>query len=346
VGLGLRLSRLPVRRITEGMADPMTSQIELGSTISLDVAGLTDVGLERSRNEDQFLIATLERRLRVESTSLSAAEGFLPGSAEGTVMLVADGMGGTSAGDVASAVAVRSIAGYVCSVLPWAAQGARNTARQAQATLPGVRTGLTSALREGDAEVKKAARARGLRDMGTTLTLAYLQWPQLYVAHAGDSRCYLLRGDALLRLTTDHTLAEKLREQADLEIDAGSPWHHVLWNALGAGTQSAIEPEVCRRELHHRDTILLCSDGLTKHADDAQITTLLKAAPTAAAACRLLVDHALTSGGTDNVTVVVARPRQRMDLPTDSDGPTRVRRPNSGGSDSEGTTRRRKKSTG
>jgi protein phosphatase len=322
------------------MAGPLASSIELGASVSLDVAGLTDVGRERSRNEDQFLIATLERRLRVESTSLSAAEGFLPGSAEGTVMLVADGMGGTSAGDVASAVAVRSIAGYVCSVLPWAAQSSRVGARQAQATLPGVRTGLTSALREGDAEVKRAARARGLKDMGTTLTLAYLQWPQLYVAHAGDSRCYLMRGDALLRLTTDHTLAEKLREQADLDIDASSPWHHVLWNALGAGTQSAIEPEVQRRELHPTDTILLCSDGLTKHADDAQITAILKGAPDAAGACRQLVDHALAGGGSDNVTVVVARPRPRIDLPVDSDGPTRVRRP----ADSEGTTRRRRSS--
>lgn len=299
----------------------------------MDVAGLTHVGRERRRNEDQFLIARLERNLHVESTSVEEAAGLLPGSTEGTVILVADGMGGTSAGDLASAVAVKAIAGYVCNVLPWAdARTRRSTEdetprrRQTEPTIPGMRIGLSNALVEGDAEVRRAADTHGKKGMGTTLTLGYLQWPQLYVAHAGDSRCYLLRGTQLSQLTTDHTLAEKLRAQAaHLEIDDSSPWHHVLWNALGGGEYASIEPEVHRTELSVGDTLLLCSDGLTKHVSDAEITATLRAAPDATRACEVLVNKALEGGGSDNITVVVARSRARQD-PYDGDEPTRVRR--------------------
>lgn len=308
--------------------------IHLGSDVSLDVAGLTDVGRERRRNEDQFLIARLERNLHVEATSVKEAEGLLPGSTEGTVMLVADGMGGTAAGDLASSVAVKAIAGYVCNVLPWADARNRTDAesepppqRKTEPTIPGMRVGLSNALVEGDAEVRRAADTHGKKGMGTTLTLGYLQWPQLYVAHAGDSRCYLLRGARLSQLTTDHTLAEKLRAQAaHLEIDDSSPWHHVLWNALGGGEHASIEPEVHRLQLTPGDTLLLCSDGLTKHVSDAEITATLRSATDATHACAVLVHKALEGGGSDNVTVVVARSRRRQD-PYDGDEPTRVRKP-------------------
>jgi protein phosphatase len=303
--------------------------IHLGTSVSLDVAGQTHVGHERERNEDQFMIARLERNLRIEATSMDGAQQWLPGSTEGTVILVADGMGGATAGQVASSVAIQAIADYVVNVLPWA--DARRRAQvsdydRPEPTLYGIRSELSKALKEGDAKVRHAAAARGAGSMGTTLTVAYLQWPHLYVAHAGDSRCYLLRNGELAQLTTDHTLAEKLRRQSeDFSIDDSSPWHHVLWNALGGGEYAKIEPEVMRQELFSGDTLLVCSDGLTKHVTHAQMTDAIRRAPRAADACNRLVELALEGGGSDNVTVVVARCRQRGRNPFDDDEPTRVK---------------------
>jgi protein phosphatase len=294
--------------------------------VELDVAGLSDVGLEREHNEDQFLIATLQRNLEIHDTTIPPeSRHWLPSSSEGNLLMVADGMGGTDGGEIASSVAVRAIADYVCNVLPWVDASARSSDAPRN-TLPGVRTGLHSALVQGDNEVRRAAAQAGGSDMGTTVTVAYLMWPMLYVAHVGDSRCYVLRGGALEQLTTDHTLATRIREKAGIDIDDSSPWHHILWNALGGGEGAEIEPEVHSHVLQGSDMLLLCSDGLTKHASDAEIANTLMAAPSAAEACRRLVAMAIADGGTDNVTVVIARRAGGGDLrAVDSEAPTRVR---------------------
>lgn len=279
--------------------------------VALDAAGFTDIGREREKNEDQFLVATVQRSLAIRNTSLShEALAWLPGSAKGTILVVADGMGGAGGGDIASAVAVRAIANYLTNVLPLADAAARSSRRRAlrDQTLPGVRQGLEAAIARGDSEVRRAARAPGAASqMGTTLTMAYILWPHLYVAHVGDSRCYLLRNRELQRLTTDHTLAEKLRERTEVVIDDSSPWHHVLWNALGGDKNTEVEPEVHRVVLETDDVVMLCSDGLTKHVMDQEIAPVLERAGTAIEACKRLVALANDDGGTDNVTVVVAR---------------------------------------
>lgn len=300
----------------------------LSPSAKLDVDGATDVGKERSQNQDQFLIATLQRTLVLRETSVTNLAGsWLPDSTEGTIMLVADGMGGTDGGEIASSVAVQSVVEYVCAVMPWAQASMRGQRRpEARSTLPGVKTGLHKAFVEGDAEVKRAAAATGGKNMGTTVTLAYLLWPELYVAHVGDSRCYLLRDGQLIQLTTDHTLAEKFRATSNLQVDDSSPWHHVLWNAVGGGEHALLEPEVHRHHLSLGDIILVCSDGLTKHASDEEIANALGASPTAREACDRLVAMANADGGSDNITAVVARCKTHETLPVDSDDmPTRRR---------------------
>ncbi|MBW2527601.1 MAG: serine/threonine-protein phosphatase [Deltaproteobacteria bacterium] len=295
--------------------------------VALDVAGLTHVGRVRQRNEDQYLVATLQRSLLVRDTSIKAeALRWLPAASDGTVLLVADGMGGAEDGDVASSVAVRAIGEYLCS-LPQLADGPSASVRLRAGTLPGVREGLESALVEGDAEVRRAAAEADLsEEMGTTVTIAYLLWPLLYVAHAGDSRCYLYRGGLLRQLTTDHTLAQKFAEHSSLPIDEDSPWHHALWNVLGGGAADALQPEVRRVALEPEDVVLLCSDGLTKHVSDVEIGQVLAARPAAADGCGSLVAAANEGGGSDNVTVVIAQRRQggRQVAPT-PEGPTRIR---------------------
>jgi serine/threonine protein phosphatase PrpC len=297
------------------------------SDIALDVAGLTHVGRQRQRNEDQYLIATLQRSLLVQDTSIKAeALRWLPAASDGMVLLVADGMGGADGGDVASSVAVRAVGEYLCN-LPQLADPGTAAVRGRAGTLPGVREGLESALVEGDAEVRRAAAGTDLsEDMGTTVTIAYLLWPLLYVAHAGDSRCYLFRRGALRQLTTDHTLAQKFSEHSSLPIDDDSPLHHALWNVLGGGAQSALKPEIRRVVLEADDVVLLCSDGLTKHVSDAAIAEVIAARTASAEACATLLSRANEDGGSDNITVVVAK-RQGADraAAVSVEGPTRIR---------------------
>ena len=275
---------------------------------SIDAAGLTDLGKRRKANEDAFLVGSLRRSLVVEETSLEPGDDswLASGGAEGSVLVVADGMGGQGGGHIASRVAVRSIADYVCNVMPWAARMAEQ-AVSPRATIPGVREQLSTALATGDTEVRQAVDLPGANpNMGTTLTLAYLLWPRLYVAHVGDSRCYVFRGNRLMRLTTDHTVAEQMKEQGFPALDESSPLHHVLWNSLGA-TEEEIMPEVKRTTVFPGDSVLLCTDGLTKHVSAEEIAKCLAKGESAKECCKILVDLANQRGGTDNVTVVIAR---------------------------------------
>jgi protein phosphatase len=144
--------------------------------------------------------------------------------------------------------------------------------------------------------------------MGTTLTMAYLLWPRLYVVHAGDSRCYLLRGNRLEQVTRDHTVAQRLVDEGALSAaDAEqSRWSHVLYNCVGGGTHE-IKPEVYRARVEPGDALLLCSDGLSKVVPDETIRQELARRQGAEQTCRRLVDLANEAGGPDNVTAVVAR---------------------------------------
>ncbi|MEM9876675.1 MAG: hypothetical protein AAF928_17395, partial [Myxococcota bacterium] len=132
--------------------------------VSLDAAGLTHVGRERARNEDQFLIARMERNLRVLDTSVSELAPLLSPSRDGTLLLVADGMGGGTAGDVASSVAVRSVIQSVLDVMPWSSaleSGLEEALSSSdRTTTTGVRRGLTSARVEGDEAVPREAARR------------------------------------------------------------------------------------------------------------------------------------------------------------------------------------------
>jgi PPM family protein phosphatase len=271
---------------------------------SIDAAGATNVGRARPLNEDAYLIATLQRSMVVHDACPAAARGWFAGSSAGTLLVVADGMGGQGGGEVASRVAINTVASYLLNVMSWT-NGATAPPRAERASLPGVRDQLSSALVIGDSTVKQAAAGTATPAMGTTLTMALVLWPVLYVAHVGDTRCYLLRSGKLTRLTTDHTLAQKLAGTAALPLDPESHLNHVLWNSLG-GSSEIPQPEMVKIDLELGDRLLLCSDGLTKHVSDEQITACLSADEPNAARCARFVEHANSGGGSDNVTVVVA----------------------------------------
>jgi serine/threonine protein phosphatase PrpC len=277
----------------------------------IDAAGFTDVGRARPINEDAYLISTLQRSMVVHDASPEAARGWLSGGTAGTLLMVADGMGGQGGGDVASRVAVNAVTSYLLNVMAWPTAPAGAPAVKEKPSSPGVSEQLSCALVVGDSTVKTTAVQTATPRMGTTLTMALVLWPILYVAHVGDTRCYLLRSGQLKRLTTDHTVAQKVLEQAREPVDVASQLHHTLWNSLG-GSAELPKPEIAKLELELGDVLLLCSDGLTKHVTDEEIGAVLSANETNAARCAKFVERANAGGGSDNVTVVVATARSTL----------------------------------
>jgi protein phosphatase len=268
----------------------------------MDCFGLTDAGKVREVNEDQFLVADLNRSMLIHQTSMSHEDHTrLFGGSQGKLLLVADGMGGHAGGRRASALVVETLTHYVLNTMPW-------FFRLSPGSDADLEEELRSALEQCQKRIEDAAsidpqRAR----MGTTLTMAYLLWPRLYVVHAGDSRCCLLRGGRLEQVTRDHTVAQRMVDQGVLQPDEaeGSRWSHVLYNCIGGGNHD-LNPDVYKATLQVGDSLLLCTDGLSKVVPDAQVHDLLGKKAGAEETCRRLVAQANDLGGPDNVTVVVA----------------------------------------
>ncbi len=299
-----------------GREDDATQQIEiLGSPTERPSApeairdprvfGLTDVGRVRKHNEDSFLVARLERSMRLMQSSRPFDDDTkVKGPPQGWLMMVADGMGGHAAGEVASALTIDALARYAFTLMPWSLPRSKDDSRV-------LAKGLREAVRECQKEMRRAAdEGTGSRGMGTTLTMAYVTWPNLFVVHVGDSRIYALRDGQLYQITRDHTLAQQLVDSKVMSEDEaeGSDFSNVLVNALGG------DSEDLRVELHHAllfpgDALVLCSDGLTKHVTKDEICAGLgglSMGETVESCSQRLVDLANERGGTDNVTVVVA----------------------------------------
>jgi protein phosphatase len=268
----------------------------------MDCFGLSDRGQKREVNEDQFLIADLNKSMLIHQTSLSHEDHTrLFGDSRGQLLLVADGMGGHAGGRRASALAVETLAHYVLNTMPW-------FLRLQEGQEADLHEELRGALEECQKRIEAAAAAdSGRRNMGTTLTMCYLLWPRLYVVHAGDSRCYLHRGDRLQQITRDHTVAQQLIDKGVLNPAEAeeSRWSHVLWNCIGGGTHE-LNPDVSKATLQLGDTLLLCTDGLSKVVPDEEIRKTLAQRSSAEETCRRLVELANAHGGPDNVTAVVA----------------------------------------
>jgi protein phosphatase len=255
----------------------------------------------RANNEDQFLIAELDKLLRVEQSSLSEPD-ERRAHVQGHLFLVADGMGGHAGGEIASQIAARTIEECLLNSLKWFLGVRGDEGHEVVQHLQG-------AVHEADARVLSAAKQRPeLRGMGSTLTLALAVGRTLFVAHVGDSRAYLMRDDRLLhRLTTDHTLLNELTQRGELlpGQEGNERLKHVITNAVG-GSDSGVRVEVARAELRPGDRLLLCTDGLTDPLGDEAIRSVLAAHAGSQAACDALVSAANARGGRDNVTAVVA----------------------------------------
>jgi len=279
-----------------GVATPGTAPPPL----KVSCFGSTDVGRKRGSNEDQFVVATLMRALWIEQSSVPQSS-VQYADDRGHLLVVADGMGGAAGGEKASALAIGSIEEFMLNAVRWllALDG------PAEAN---VLHDFKRALRQADASVCAAAASDpGLRGMGTTLTMAYSVGPELFLAHVGDSRGYLLRGDTLHRLTRDDTLVQQMVEKGLLTPEKADEHdlRHVITNVVG-GKTPGLQVAVHRATLSPGDVLLLCTDGLTGMVSDERITAILRERTGPQTACERLIALANEHGGEDNVTAVVA----------------------------------------
>jgi PPM family protein phosphatase len=276
-------------------------QRPFSSLVHVDISALTHPGHRREHNEDQFFVAKVTRGLETLMTSLSP--GDVPDRADelNYLMVVADGMGGHAAGEVASRMTISALVALALQIPDWILRADAAHAHEIE------RRAREAVQQVGSMLVERGRQDASLRGMGSTLTAARSYGRELLIVHVGDSRAYLLRAGQLQRLTRDHTYAQMM-------IDAGmcsqddptlSGVRHMLTNVLG-GAIEEVEVDVDLLGMEDGDRLLLCSDGLTDSVDDETIGGTLQRALSSREACDRLVQLALDGGGHDNITVIVA----------------------------------------
>ena len=240
----------------------------------LESCGRTDTGRVRANNEDAFAIL-VDRNL----------------------FMVADGMGGHNAGEVASRIAIESLADYFSVAALNAVRGKGEQIHHL----------LISGLRHANEQVISTAAAdQALQGMGCTLVVAFIDGQTLHTCHVGDARCYRTDGDTLVQITTDHTLMARV-EAAARNNGQGEATRtvnrHVVTRAIGFPFQEDPEYHACPISAGCR--VLLCSDGLWSMVDDQRLLAILAETNSPERASEILIREANEAGGKDNITAVV-----------------------------------------
>ncbi|HEY7156091.1 MAG TPA: protein phosphatase 2C domain-containing protein [Gemmataceae bacterium] len=288
--------------VSSSQTDVLSPQVT-STAVQVDLAALSHQGKVRPNNEDHFLVVRFNRALHTLLTNLP--EGLIPLRAEevGYGLVVADGMGGMAAGEVASRLAIRTLINLALATPDWVLRGGGSEIER-------VMQRMAERYRRVDVALRAEAQADpNLSGMGTTMTLACSLGADLILGHVGDSRAYLLSSGALHLLTRDHTLVRELVDRGVVRAEqaAKHPLRHVLTQALGG--RGEMEAELQRVSLADEDQLLLCTDGLTDMVDSTTIGAILRSSASSQDACQTLVELALQKGGKDNVTVVLARYR-------------------------------------
>jgi serine/threonine protein phosphatase PrpC len=250
--------------------------------MQLKAYGLTHVGRQRQHNEDAFLVED-----------------------EAMLFLVADGMGGHAAGEIASRIAVDSISEFILHTKEddgtWPHAYDEHFRRSTNRLMAALRMANTRVLEA----MRKDARLRG---MGTTVVACMAEGDTVSVAHVGDSRAYLIRDGQLSRITNDHSwVFEQVQAGMLTEAEAEKhPLRNVITRALGGALQ--VTPDASEIEARPGDVFLLCSDGLTGMVPESEIQRIVTSTNgDLEKACQALIDAANELGGLDNVTAVLVR---------------------------------------
>jgi protein phosphatase len=262
----------------------------------LDVFGLSDTGKRRSNNEDQFLVAALEQSMTPLYTALT--EGAERREVGAHVFIVADGVGGGAAGELASSKTVQVLAEEIARSSGCFYDAGPDTEHEFIGK-------LEQAMHLAHERVKTELAMDGGKP-ASTATMVALYWPRGYVFHVGDSRGYYLRRNTLKQFTRDQTVGEFMVDAGLLSEEQAKKGglHDVLTHAIGGDDST---PSIGLVDFEPGDTLMMCSDGLTKHVTDEAIERTLAAAESAGQAAQELLAAALEGGGTDNITIIVAR---------------------------------------
>jgi protein phosphatase len=297
------LNRFPT---DEGSKDDPTGFLELIrtlevcrrtlSTVRLDIASWTTTGIVRTGNEDAFAL-------------MHAVESRQDDLSEYAVVLLADGMGGYEAGEVAAALAIQTLRKYLLQHKLFAALAGNTLPEPSDFNIEACKQVLLTALKEANKAVHLASRTGvGRRGMGCTAEAVYVDGRHVVVGHVGDSRTYHLHEGRLIQLTRDQTLVGRLVELGQLtpEEAENHPRRSELQQAIGG--RSDVDPELYHGTLKAGDWVLICSDGLSNHVKPEELKEMLQSEATSAEmAARRLVNLVNLRGATDNATVVVIR---------------------------------------
>jgi serine/threonine protein phosphatase PrpC len=262
--------------------------------IIVHVFGRTDVGRTREHNEDCFIVADLTT---MNATLQPEVRQHTPGQ-RGSLFMVADGMGGAAAGEVASAMATEVVLGELDA--RW---------RQAPDTNPETfARALKAATESANNRIHKyAAEHPENRGMGTTATIAGILGDTLYLAQVGDSRGYMVRGDTCIQITKDQSLMQKLIEAGELTAEEAevSERRNIILQALGP--EPIVKVDLTTQQVRRGDTLILCSDGMSGQMRAADIARIVNQSSDLMETCKSLIDLANENGGPDNITVIAVR---------------------------------------
>ncbi|HMA40462.1 MAG TPA: Stp1/IreP family PP2C-type Ser/Thr phosphatase [Gemmatimonadales bacterium] len=262
--------------------------------ITIRVFAKSDLGKARDHNEDNFLVADLSRR---DCTAPMSEREYELGD-RGLLLMVADGMGGAAAGELASEMATDTV--YKQLLSSWL--------REQEATGQRFALRLKEAVETANQQIHDYAKAHPEnRGMGTTATAVGILGDHLYLTQVGDSRAYLVREGAAHQLTKDQSLMQRLVEAGELteEEAAQSERRNIILQALGPDAK--VKVDLTHQEIRRGDTVVLCSDGLTGQVKKEEIARVVSETRDLKAVCDRLVALANERGGPDNITVVVAR---------------------------------------
>jgi protein phosphatase len=262
--------------------------------VVVQVFAQSDVGRTREHNEDSFIVVNLSEGEPLRFERLVEQ----PADASATLFMVADGMGGAAAGEVASSTAVDVVLRHLRERL----------SDKRPPTPDDLASELARAAEKANWSIfQQAVNKPELRGMGTTATIAALLNDTLYIAQVGDSRAYLVRNGAATQLTKDQSLMQKLIEAGELTEEEAllSERRNIILQALGP--EANVKVDVTVQSLRRGDVLLLCSDGLSGQVRSDDIGRIIDEELDLSVACDRLVAMANDQGGPDNITVVAAR---------------------------------------
>ncbi|MDP3772842.1 MAG: Stp1/IreP family PP2C-type Ser/Thr phosphatase [Gemmatimonadales bacterium] len=262
--------------------------------VKVEVFGRTDVGQARDHNEDSFLVADLSRR----NASLQPEVREHEVGPRGSLFIVADGMGGAAAGEIASDMAIDTV--YNHMVAEWGSDQENTEQRFAYR--------LKEAVELANQNIHEFAKTHiEHRGMGTTTTAAGVYQGALYLTQIGDSRGYLIRHGKITQITKDQSLMQRLVDAGELteEEAAVSERRNIILQALGPDPH--VKVDLTRQDLRKGDLLVMCSDGLSGLVKNDDILRIVTQNTELVAICKELIDLANTRGGPDNITCIVAR---------------------------------------